>query len=185
MQGRLILVRHAESRGNADRVMQGGGEYPLSDAGIAHAVRARSAMHALGAGFVVASDLSRAVDSARLSFGRVDRIDPRLRERGAGRFEGMTRAEFEAAYPGALENDAARPEGFEPVEDVVERMCSTSIELLERGDTVVAFTHGGVLRHLERALGGEGGRFAHLEGLEIGHGLQLLGRWRAATGDAS
>lgn len=173
---RLILVRHAESEGNAGKVMQGAGEYPLSERGRMQALAAATGISLLGPDLVVSSDLSRATDTAMLAAGRVDIIDPRLRERGAGPWEGRPRADLEAAFPGSLEDDSLRPDGFEPVEEVVERMRAACVDLLARNLTVVAFTHGAVLRALDHDLGGTGARFGHLDALELGPGLRIIGR---------
>jgi broad specificity phosphatase PhoE len=173
---RLYLMRHAESEGNAGKIMQGAGEYPLSEAGRAQARRAALLIGTICPSLVVASDLARAKDTALLVTGRVDRTDPRLRERGAGLWEGRPRSALEAAYPGALENDTLRPEGFEAAGDVVTRMRDVSSELLEHAGVVVAVTHGAVLRLLEKDLGGSGARFSHLGALVLGPDLVIVGR---------
>ncbi len=147
--------------------MQGAGEYPLSENGRNAATRAASSISSLNPAVVVSSDLARAMDTARLAAGRVDSVDPRLRERGAGPWEGRPRHELEDAHPGSLEDDNLRPEGFEPAEEVLERMLAACSDLLARGVVVVAFTHGAVLRVLDGAVGGSGRRFRHLEGLEL------------------
>jgi probable phosphoglycerate mutase len=174
----LYLVRHAESVGNQDRIMQGVQEYPLSAAGRAAAGAAGPAMRALCPDRVVSSDLSRAVDTAILALGRVDLLDQRLRERSAGPWEGVPRAVLEAAHPGALEDDARRPEGFEPVDAVVSRMIAACQELLTQQGRTVAITHGGSLRLLATALNVPGRRFEHLEGLVIGGAVQVIDRCR-------
>lgn len=124
----------------------------------------------------MSSDLSRAVDTALLTTGRVDRTDSRLRERGAGQWEGVPRSSLEAAHPGALEDDALRPDGFEDARDVVDRMRSAADELLDHNGVVVAITHGAVLRLFEKDLTGTVTRFGHLEALVIGPGLVVMGR---------
>jgi broad specificity phosphatase PhoE len=173
---RLYLIRHAESEGNARKIMQGAAEYPLSDEGRAQALRAAAHIHALDPLLVVSSDLARAVDTALLTTGRVDRKDLRLRERGAGPWEGVPRSSLEAAHPGALEDDALRPDGFEDARDVVARMRAAATELLDLSCVVVAITHGAVLRALEKDLTGTGARFGHLEALVLGPGLVVIGR---------
>ena len=80
--------------------MQGSGEYPLSAEGRAQALSASANIRALDPLLVVSSDLARAADTALLVTGRVDYTDPRLRERGAGQWEGLPRSSLEAAHPG-------------------------------------------------------------------------------------
>jgi broad specificity phosphatase PhoE len=172
----LYLVRHAESEGNAEQIMQGAGEYPLSRNGRDQAQRAAESLQRLSPTLVVASDLGRAQETALLTLGHIDIVEPRLRERGAGRWEGWSRLELEAAYPGALIDDELRPDGFEAKAEVVLRMRGAVRDLLDRPGTTVAFTHGAVLRLLEKDLGGAGVRFGHLEALVLGPGPVLLGR---------
>lgn len=173
---RLYLVRHAESEGNARKIMQGAREYPLSEGGRSQAVRAAENLRALAPALVVASDLTRASDTALLMAGRVDRIDPRLRERGAGLWEGKPRSSLEAAHPGSLDDDALRPDEFETAEEVVGRMREVATELLNHGGVIVAVTHGAVLRLLEKDLTNAGERYGHLEALVLGAGLVVVGR---------
>ena len=156
--------------------MQGAGEYPLSEEGRAQALSVAEKLSALAPLLVVASDLTRAIDTALLAAGRVDHTDPRLRERGAGPWEGLPRSSLEAMYPGALEDDALRQDGFEDARDVVARMRAVATELLEYSGVVVAITHGAVLRLLEKDLTGAGMRFGHLEALVLGPGLVVVGR---------
>ena len=175
-ESRLYLVRHAESEGNAHKIMQGAGEYPLTENGRSQAVLAAAKLRALTPALVVASDLSRARDTALLVTGRVDRIDPRLRERGAGLWEGKPRSSLESAHPGSLNDDTLRPGEFETAEEVVYRMREVATELLNHGGVIVAITHGAVLRLLERDLANTGERFDHLEALVLGAGLVVVGR---------
>jgi len=173
---RLYLVRHAESEGNAGGVMQGSGEYPLSEHGLNQAHLAAEALQALHPALVASSDLARAYDTASIALTRVDVVDPRLRERGAGRWEGRPRHELEAAHPGALEDDSRRPDDFEKTGTVIARMREAANELLEHDGTIIAVSHGAVLRLLEADLTGTGRRFKHLEALVLGPGLTVIGR---------
>lgn len=165
--------------------MQGSGEYPLSKLGREQASRAGGSLRALEPVLVASSDLARAIDTALLALGRNDRVDARLRERSAGPWEGRPRSDLENAHPGALEDDSRRPEGFETVASVVSRMQAASKNLLEVEGTVVAVTHGAVLRLLEKSLGGPGSRYAHLEALVLGPGLTLVGREAFLTSGAT
>lgn len=66
---RLYLIRHAESEGNTGGILQGAGEYPLSETGRAQALNATHELLALNPALVVASDLGRAIDTAVLAAG--------------------------------------------------------------------------------------------------------------------
>lgn len=164
--------------------MQGSAEYPLSDRGRRHALEAAPSLRGLNFEFVASSPLSRAVDTARLVAGRLDQVDPRLVERGAGIWEGAARSELELAHPGSLENDLLRPDDFEPELEVLARMRAAAEDLLHRPGPVLAVSHGSVLRLLERSLGGSGQRFRHLEALLLGPGPRILGRVRFQDGSA-
>lgn len=172
----IVLLRHAESEGNAGKIMQGCGEYPLSVLGREQAAAAFAILAEWPITMVAASDLSRAQDTAKLAAGRLDVVDPRLRERNAGPWEGRPRGELEALHPGALEDDDLRPDGFESSADVAHRMRAACYDLGDLDGLAVAFTHGASLRVLARDLGGDGRRFAHLEGLCLGADLSMLGR---------
>lgn len=174
---RVLLVRHAESTGNAEGIMQGAGDYPLSDRGRNQAEAVADVFGVLGVPVIVASNLSRAIDTAFLTLGRVDLVDPRLAERGAGPWTGRPREELDAVYPRSVEDLEWNPEGFEPMPTVIERMRAACIDMLRANTLVVAFTHGAVMRALESELTGlPARRFGHLEGLALGDGLRCLRR---------
>ena len=175
---RLVLIRHAESAGNAEQVMQGGAEYPLSDLGLAQARAVRHVVASWRPDVVASSDLSRAIDTAILAAGRVDVVEPRIRERGAGAWEGRPRSDLEAHHPGALDSDALRPDGFEAADVVISRMRTACEELLHRDGLVVAFSHGAVMRLLAAEIGDDASRFGHLESLCLGDELSVRGRLR-------
>jgi broad specificity phosphatase PhoE len=184
---RFVVLRHAESEGNARGVIQGSGEYPLTGAGVDAALRAASVVRSLNPAHIVSSDLSRAADTARALMGRVDALDARLRERGAGSWEGRLRSELEAVHPGALESDDLRPDDYESDESVLRR-CAGALK--QAGETVVSglilvVCHGAVMRVLDRAGGGSGARFAHLCGLALDADLRVLGRISLVGGESS
>ena len=89
--------------------------------------------------------------------------DDRLREIDAGPWTGLTRAEIDAGWPGYLA-EGRRPEGFEPTEQVVERAVECLADLHGRGPSVLAITHAGLVRGLERALANDEGSVPNLGG---------------------
>ena len=173
---RLLLVRHGESTWNADGRWQGQADPPLSALGEQQA--ADAAVHVDAVDAVWSSDLERARRTAEIiahARGVDVRIDPRLRERDAGEWEGYTRAEIEERWPGALES-SRRPAGYETDDALVARVLVAIDDIgdaHERG-TVLVVVHGGVVRALERHFG------------EDRHGLlpNLGGRW-LARGDGA
>jgi len=179
----LFLVRHGQSTWNAESRWQGQADPPLSELG---EQQASAAAERLATGdpidAVWASDLERARRTAELVAGHLGlavQLDERLRERHAGEWTGLTRAEIEARYPGAL---AARqsPPGFEQDEPLLARVLPAlrSIAAGAGAGRVLVVTHGGVVRTVERDLGAAaeavpnlGGRWVHAEG----GGLLTLG----------
>src|SRR3954471_15381320 len=99
----LFLARHGETAWNLEQRWQGQTDVTLNDAGRAQAaaLAARLAAHRITR--IVASDLSRARETAEIiarGLG-IDGVllDAGLRERGYGIFEGLTRGECEAQHP--------------------------------------------------------------------------------------
>lgn len=168
---RILLVRHGQSEWNADGRWQGQADPPLSELGQEQAVAAVQALGMLDA--IYASDLIRAHHTAELvaaPLGADVVVEPRLRERSAGEWEGRTRAEIDDGWPGFLES-GRRPAGYEPDDSVLERVLAALdvIAAAHDGDVLVV-THGGVVRVVERHLGGDAeGLIPNLGGLWLEH----------------
>jgi broad specificity phosphatase PhoE len=186
---RLLLVRHGQSVWNADGRWQGQADPPLSELGEQQAAAAATRLDGIAA--VYSSDLVRAHRTAEILAARLGTtpvVDPRLRERHAGSWEGRTRVEIEAEWPGYL-GSGRRPEGYEPDESVLARAVHAlgAIAAVNDGDVLVV-THGGVVRTLERhladpdtpdadgVLANLGGRWVHHESgaLHLGERVLLL-----------
>ena len=157
----LLLVRHGESEWNAAGRWQGQADPPLTALGRHQAAVAGARIAALHAeapfDIAIASDLQRALITAsiiadHLALGTVTAM-AELRERHAGSWQGLTRAEIDAQWPGAI---AARqwPDGYEPDEDIMARLLPALAALAEsrRGQRIVAVAHGGLIRALDRYL---------------------------------
>jgi probable phosphoglycerate mutase len=205
---RILLVRHGESTWNADGRWQGQADPPLTERGREQAYEASRSIGSVDA--IVASDLERATVTAEIiaSALAIDPVivEPRFRERDAGAFSGLTRAEIHAGYPGYLADDPAgylpgpdglprRPAGWEPDAALWERVEIALLALgrwAPEGDIVVA-THGGVIYAVEAALGEpDTGRVANLDGrwvavesdhISLGDRMALLDPQRATTID--
>jgi broad specificity phosphatase PhoE len=164
---RVLLVRHGESEWNADGRWQGHADPPLSALGRAQARDAAAHIGRVDA--VVASDLRRAMETAvvlaqHLGIGPV-LVEERLREADAGEWTGLTRPEIERAWPGYLEA-GRRPPAFERWERVAERAQAALVDLGARHPdaSVLAVSHSGVVRFLERHLGEPRPMLANLAG---------------------
>lgn len=175
---RVLLARHGQSEWNAVGRWQGQADPPLSDQG---RVQAREAARAVGAVDAIwASDLQRAVATATIiaddiGVGPVV-IDPDLRERDAGEFSGLTRAEIEDRFPGYLEAHK-RPPGWEADEHLLARARRALRRIAAEvpGGHVLVITHGGLVYTLEEHLGAGHQRLANAEGrwLDVGLGDRL------------
>ena len=165
---RLLLVRHGESEWNAVGRWQGWADPPLSELGRRQAWVAARSVGAVDA--VVASDLLRASETAEIIAGEIGIgpvvVDGALRERAAGPWEGRTRREIEAEWPGWLES-GKRPEGYETDDAVLDRVLPALAALESAGETVLVVTHGGVLGAVERHLGEPHNRTPNLGGRVI------------------
>ena len=192
---RVLLIRHGQSEWNADGRWQGQADPPLTDLGRQQALHAARNLGVTDA--IVASDLQRATDTAlvlsnELGVGPIV-VDEGLRERDAGEWSGLTRAEIERRWPGYLDPSPAdervgspdgerrRPPSWESDEALLVRVreaLGRIHDLAPHGEVIVV-THGGVIYAIEGALGAPFDRLANLAGrwVEIGPGgeLRVLG----------
>ena len=175
---RLLLVRHGESTWNAAGRWQGWADPPLTDLGRAQAEAAAPAAAPVDA--VVSSDLERARVTAALMAAVLDigavHVETDLRERDVGDYTGLTRAEIEERWPGALSQGNAsiarnpRDAHFgESIEQLAARVDGALARLAATfaGQRVLVITHGGVVRNLERSFGIEPDPLPNLAGREV------------------
>ncbi|WP_243075078.1 histidine phosphatase family protein [Microbacterium sp. SS28] len=165
----LLLVRHGETDWNRDRRIQGSTDIPLNDTGRQQARDAaaglREKLDPRLPAVVVASDLSRARETAEIIAGELGlpapRLYPELRERGYGVAEGMSVEEYFAQWGDWHGTDV--PEA-ETREDLRERALAglTKVAHDVRRATapgaasVIVVTHGALIREVIRhASGGE------------------------------
>jgi len=92
-------------------------------------------------------------------------VDADLRERDAGEWTGLTRAEIEQRYPGYLP-DGRRPASWESDEQLVARAQRALGRIADAtpGGDVLVITHAGVVFAVERHLGRDRTRLANVEG---------------------
>lgn len=160
---RLIVWRHGETSYNAAGKWQGQFDAPLSDRGRTQAVAAAKALAAYDVSRIVASDLSRAADTARAladETGLTVGFDPRFREINVGNWAGLTTPEIRETQRELLDRinageDLRRGETGETVGEVAERVLAGArdlVEDLEPGETATIATHGFAARTLCAAL---------------------------------
>lgn len=155
MPTRILMLRHGQSTWNAQRRWQGQADPPLTELGEEQAYQASLKLGTFDV--VVASDLERArrtaeIIAAQLGVGPVE-LDERLRENHAGEWEGLTKDEVEAGWPGYLA-EHRRPPGFEPPDEVEVRALAALISAARQAPDgeILAVSHGGVIRVLRRLL---------------------------------
>ena len=151
---RLLLLRHAESEWNAQGRWQGQSDTPLTERGRRHAAEAGPLL----ANFemLVSSDLRRARQSAEIIAAGAGiatiTVEPRLRERYAGPWQGLTLDDIERDWPGYLAA-GRRPGDYETDERMAPRVDAALADLdrlaAGRGvPEVLVITHGGVIHNL-------------------------------------
>jgi probable phosphoglycerate mutase len=158
---RILAIRHGETAWNRDTRIQGHIDIPLNEMGLLQARRLAAALQGESIDAIYASDLSRARQTAE-AVARVSgaplQIDPALRERAFGSFEGLTFDEITARWPDQSERWRRRDldfsaDGGETIPAFYAR-CVAAVERLARahpGQSIVVVAHGGVLDCLYRA----------------------------------
>jgi probable phosphoglycerate mutase len=164
---RLVFVaRHGETDWNAAGRWQGHTDVPLNDNGRAQAKALAGLLREARLAGVVASDLSRAHETARIVATELGvalaYVERDLRERSFGVFEGLTRAECEAQHAEAWRawmTHKKAPEGAEGIETLTGRMLAAVGRAAERvakeGEPALVVTHGGALRSVVASVTGE------------------------------
>ncbi|QNK80675.1 histidine phosphatase family protein [Nakamurella sp. PAMC28650] len=154
----LILMRHGETDWNAQARLQGHRDIPLNSVGVAQAVAAAPSVAALSPEVIISSDLSRARSTAvpvSALTGLPVSFDARLRETSMGRWEGLTRDDVMAGWPGEWEKWRATSAHNSPPEgesrwqvagranEVVDELEATSHQralLVAHGGLIVGLT---------------------------------------------
>jgi probable phosphoglycerate mutase len=175
----ILLIRHAETAWNAEKRLQGHLDIPLNAEGQRQAVALGQALQGVPIDAIIASDLQRARQTAHeiaAARGMSVQIDPGLRERCYGAFEGMLYADIGEQYPEAFaawkarDMDARFPQGVntaETLREFAERAVGAITRIAREGKyrRVALVTHGGVLECAYRAAQGIG--FSHARDFDI------------------
>jgi len=158
---RILAIRHGETAWNRDSRIQGHLDIPLNEIGQLQARRMGGALSGESIDMIYTSDLSRARETAQAladATGAPLTLEPLLRERAFGAFEGLSFDEIAARWPEQSERWRRRdldfaPEGGESIPDFYAR-CVPVVERLagaHPGRTIAVVAHGGVLDCLYRA----------------------------------
>lgn len=158
---RIIAIRHGETAWNVDTRIQGHLDVPLNERGVWQAEQLGRALADEPLAAIYSSDLSRAHQTAShvaQHTGVELMVEPALRERSFGSFEGKTFAEIETALPEAAQRWRQRdphfvPSGGESLTQLQARVVDTVSGLAARhpGQLIAVVSHGGVMDVLYRA----------------------------------
>jgi broad specificity phosphatase PhoE len=168
----LFVFRHGETDWNAEQRFQGHLDVPMNDRGREQARELVPALRTAGIQAILASDLSRACETAEIvarELGVPVQEAPGLREAFLGKAQGLTRAEIEERFGQEIASrwrswhvtdaDVCYPDG-ESGKQVMTRVRAT-IERYLAGpgrefERVGIATHGGVIRRLMQSVLPEG-----------------------------
>ncbi len=129
----FFVLRHGQTDWNREARLQGSTDIPLNTIGREQAKTAGEVLLGQGIDLIVASPLSRALETAQIVGARLGLepiIDPRLIERNFGRFEGMTidevqlhRKEMRSFMNPVADVDGKHyPDNAEPLPAVIDRV---------------------------------------------------------------
>jgi probable phosphoglycerate mutase len=144
----IHLVRHGQSTWNAVRRIQGQTAHvPLTALGHQQARQAAARLTGCGARTVFSSDLRRAVQTAvpiAERLGLTVTLEPGLRERSLGDFEGQQSAEAWATAQNGWSDPSWRPPGGESIGDVCVRLALflRRLHAVPDPSPVIVVTHG-------------------------------------------
>jgi uncharacterized phosphatase len=163
----ICLVRHGETDWNLNRRYQGWADIPLNATGREQAQVVALAIAGEEWDAIVASPLSRALDTARAiaeASASLDpaaiETDPNLRERGYGDAEGMTLEERTARWTG---NEWPNLEAY----DLLATRAMAALDEVVKGHTgqrVLVVCHGGLINAV----------LASISGGEVGTGKTII-----------
>jgi probable phosphoglycerate mutase len=156
----LLAIRHGETEWNSQGRFQGHLNSVLNREGMAQAEALSERLAQERFDLLLSSDLGRALQTASaiaMRTGHEIVVEPRLRERRMGIFQGLTPAEVQTRYPGEYarfmtrDPDYVIPDG-ESMRQLFERSvaCFTALATRHAGLTLATVTHGGVLAMLYR-----------------------------------
>ena len=158
---KLLLIRHGESDGNAQRKFSGFQDVDLTEKGIWQAKRLARRLEGVPVDTVYCSDLKRARHTAEIIFGDRGKdivVSPNLREINFGIWEGLTFEEIKlkegAKFTSWMENPDEKsiiPQG-ESLAILNDRVMTEVNRILEehkneeKDKTIAIVCHGGAIR---------------------------------------
>jgi len=154
----MVLVRHGETFWNSEGRIQGHFESSLNKTGLAQAQALAQRFKSQHFAALYSSDLSRAYETAGAiseKKGLPILVEPCLRERHLGIFQGVLKRELKRKFPDAFTSYKANDANYViPEGESLKQLSERSIKCLEKlaqkhlGRRILVVTHGGVLRQL-------------------------------------
>jgi probable phosphoglycerate mutase len=144
----LLLVRHGETDWNAEGRLQGHTDTPLNELGRRQARGLAEQLAGDGIEAVYSSDLARARETAEIVGARLGltvALEPGLREKDWGTWEGLTGSERERVELVAEATEAHRERTLRALREIASR---------HPAGRVLVVTHGGSLRRVQAAVTG-------------------------------
>jgi glucosyl-3-phosphoglycerate phosphatase len=156
----LVLWRHGETDYNLAGRIQGHLDSSLTDNGLRQARLAAPSIDAFEPSVAVSSDLNRARTTAQVYAevsGAGVALDKRLRETHVGEWQGLSGAEVEHGWPGALSTWRADPTWAPPGGESRVEVASRAVEVVTELDhghrgTALLVAHGGLITALTAKL---------------------------------
>jgi broad specificity phosphatase PhoE len=152
------LIRHAQTRWNREKRIQGQSDSPLTADGKRQATRWGHVLKQFAWDRIIASDTGRARETAELINVCLNislTTDSRLREQDWGQWEGKTIAQLKTEIPHELDSQARAgwafcPPGGEDRRTVSERSHKALLEAAAQwpGTNILVVTHEGVVKSL-------------------------------------
>jgi len=155
----FILIRHGETKWNAERRMMGVTDIPLTATGKRQAAAVAMHLRSYPLNIIFSSPLKRTIQTSHA----IQRfhpkipllIDTNLRERDFGNIEGLTYEEINRRHPELIYSDSwkyrhFRPKGGESLADLESRADTFLSSVLElyNGKILAVISHGTFLRVL-------------------------------------
>ena len=142
----LCLVRHGETDWNREERIQGNTDIPLNDAGRDQARNTATALSLEHWDILVASPLSRAMETAQIIAAAVGvteiHPEPDLTERAFGEAEGIRSEDRRIRYPdgnipGAESWDRVRGRALQAIERIRSRWSGRRLVVVSHGGTII------------------------------------------------
>lgn len=155
---RFGLIRHAQTRWNREKRIQGRSDSPLTADGKRQATRWGQLLKQFAWDRIIASDTGRAHETAKLINVCLNislTTDSRLREQDWGQWAGKTIAQLKTEVPHELDAQASAgwvfcPPGGEDRQNVQKRSQKALLEAAAQwpGSSILVVTHEGVIKSL-------------------------------------